>query len=72
MNQVTTTANASSSLDRLRSDRGAAARSLPQPRRRVITTVLLPAAILAIAAGLLAWAGRDMLLPTHDVEVVPV
>lgn len=46
--------------------------SVPMPRRRWKTRVLLPAAIFAAAGGLLAYSAREALIPAVEVTVVPV
>lgn len=46
--------------------------SIPYPPVRWKTRVLLPAAILSAAGGLLAYSARDALSPAVDVRVVPV
>src|SRR5436190_17564456 len=45
---------------------------VPRPRARWRTRVLVPAAILLAAGGLLAYAAREALWPGVDVRVVPV
>ncbi|MBI5866157.1 MAG: efflux RND transporter periplasmic adaptor subunit [Planctomycetes bacterium] len=42
------------------------------PARRWKTRLLLPALVFCSAAGLLAYTGREMLVPATDVRVVPV
>jgi len=49
-----------------------AADAVPPPKSRWKTRVLLPGVILAVFAGLLVWAARDVLLPGVPVRVVPV
>ncbi len=46
--------------------------SAPRPRRRVLTRIVVPAAIILGAAALLAYAGRESLRPAIDVIVAPV
>jgi HlyD family secretion protein len=46
--------------------------SVPRPRRRVLTRIVVPAAIILGAAALLAYAGRESLRPAIDVIVAPV
>lgn len=50
----------------------AAPAAVPRPHFRWTTRILLPAAILAAAAGLLAYSAREMIRPTIPVHVVPV
>ena len=54
--------------------RGAPAASapIPMPQSRWRTRVLLPALILALFLGVLAYSARDALLPATDVLVTPV
>lgn len=49
-----------------------AAPAVPPPRSRWMTRVLLPLAIIALAAALLIYAARDALRPALAVRVVPV
>lgn len=53
---------------------GAAPRtvSVPEPRRRWKSRVLLPLCVVGAALALLAYASRDTLLPAVEVRVVPV
>jgi multidrug efflux pump subunit AcrA (membrane-fusion protein) len=46
--------------------------SVARPRKRVLTRVVVPAAILLGAVGLLAYAARESLRPAVDVTVAPV
>lgn len=46
--------------------------SIPPPRRRWASRVLLPLCIGGAAVALLAYASRDALLPAAEVRVVPV
>ena len=46
--------------------------TLPAPRRKWLTRVGLPAAILLLTLALLAYAARDALLPARQVKVVRV
>lgn len=48
----------------------AAADRVPRPRRRWLTRVAMPAAIVAAVLGLLSYAAGDWLLPAREVEVV--
>ena len=50
----------------------AAAANVPPPKVNWKTRVLLPAALLLSAGGLLAYAARDALRPATPVRVVPV
>lgn len=45
---------------------------LAPPRRRLVSRYLLPLALVAGFAGVVAWAARDRLLPARRVTVVPV
>lgn len=49
-----------------------AGESVPTPRARWKTRILLPAVLLTVFGGLLAWAARGALLPGRQVRVVPV
>jgi len=46
--------------------------SVARPRRRVLTRVVVPAAIILGALGLLAYAARESLRSAVDVTVAPV
>src|SRR5688500_17194471 len=46
--------------------------AVPVPRRRWASRVALPAALLLVTAGLLAYAARDTLRAATPVRVVPV
>ncbi len=46
--------------------------TVPRPRFRWGTRIVLPAAIMLAAAAVLAWSARDALWPAVDVYVVPV
>src|SRR5687767_2034604 len=46
--------------------------AVPRPKSRWKTRVALPAALLLVTAGLLAYAARDALRPATPVRVVPV
>lgn len=48
------------------------ARSVPPPKRRWLTRVLLPAAILLLTGGLLAYAARESIFPATEVRIVRV
>lgn len=50
---------------------GAAGR-VPGPRRRWVTRVALPVAIVLITLALIGYAARDLILPARSVEVVRV
>jgi multidrug efflux pump subunit AcrA (membrane-fusion protein) len=41
-------------------------------RRRLVTRLVLPGAVVLGFVAVLAWAARDKLLPSHPVTVVPV
>lgn len=51
---------------------GASRRGTPMPAMKWKTRVLLPAGVIAAAAGLLVYTGAEALTPALDVEVVPV
>lgn len=51
---------------------GASASLIPRPTSRWKLRLLVPAAIVALALGLLAYSARAMLVPAADVWVVPV
>jgi len=59
-------------LERLSRGDADGAPAIPAPRRRWLTRVGLPSAILLITALLLAYAARDVLLPAREVQVVRV
>jgi len=46
--------------------------AVPMPARKWRTRVALPAVILLAIGGLIAYGARDALLPTIDVQVLPV
>jgi RND family efflux transporter MFP subunit len=46
--------------------------AVARPRRRVLTRVVVPAALVLGALGLLAYAGRESLRPAVEVTVAPV
>lgn len=59
-----------SSTDAATSD--GAAQRVPKPRRRWVTRVLLPVAVVLSVLMLIAYASRDLILPARQVEVVRV
>ncbi|MEX2216870.1 MAG: efflux RND transporter periplasmic adaptor subunit [Phycisphaeraceae bacterium] len=63
-------APASRSLTAL--DPSSGASTVPPPRRKWLTRIGLPAAILLITLALVAYAARDVLLPARSVQVVRV
>jgi RND family efflux transporter MFP subunit len=46
--------------------------SVPMPPRRLLTRLVLPAVLVAGAAGALLWTGWRSLMPVPTVDVVPV
>ncbi len=61
-------------LSELAIDRGGASVGgvLHKPRRHLLSRYVLPGAVILGAAGLVGWAGQDLLFPPRSVTVVPV
>jgi RND family efflux transporter MFP subunit len=61
-------------LSQLAIDRtgNADANATRRPRRHLLARYVLPSAVLLGAAGLMAWAGQDVLFPPQPVTVIPV
>ncbi len=66
-------ARSSASLTTLsRTAAGSASHEIPRPRSHWKTRVLLPTVVFLAFGMLMAYAARDLLIPTVDVYVVPV
>jgi RND family efflux transporter MFP subunit len=59
-------------LRQLAIDRSGASAPARPRRRHVLTRYVLPLALLAGFAALVAWASRDLVFPPQEVKVVPV
>jgi len=59
-------------IKQLAIDRGERPTTAPRRRRRVFSRYVIPGALIAGFAMLVAWASRDALLPPQPVWVVPV
>ncbi len=51
---------------------GESRRAVVGPPRRVLSRIVLPALLMTGFVLVSAWAARDLLLPRHDVTVMPV
>ncbi len=63
---------ASQDVDLAVLSRGDPGHQIPLPGRNWRTRVALPGLILVLFGGLLAYTGRDLLLPARSVRIVPV